>query len=144
MLPSAQQVSIIAGCLLLASALGARLAAYGPYLERPATVIDHVGPNRHEIADALTVLPIFASQIPHGATVACFKPVNGLPNEDINFLTAVGQLPRQQLVPAFTITIITPPDDLPEYVVAIRERFDDQRYQVIAERPEGRLYRVIR
>lgn len=140
-----QRAVIWGASLLLVAAFVQRLATRGgPYFERPRTVMDHVGPQRHEIADALEVLPEFAKILPRGATVTCFRPVHGEAAVDGNYLPAVGMLPRQTVVPYFAASPSTPKKELSDYVVAIREPFTHPEYELIAERPEGRLYRVRR
>jgi hypothetical protein len=51
-----------------------------------------------------------------------------------DFFAAVGQLPQQ--------IVVSPNGDLPEYVIAIRKPLADSAYRVIAEFPEGRLYKA--
>lgn len=117
----------------------------GPYFELPRTIVDHVGPGRHETRDALVLLPRVRRLIPKGATVTCFRPVDGKEQYDAtNFLTAVGQLPEQKVLPPFTAALDTPRSSLVNYVIAIRQPFTHPAYRVIAEFPEGRLYEVVR
>lgn len=117
----------------------------GPYFELPATIVDHVGPGRHENRDALMLLPRVRPLIPRGATVTCFRPVNGRQQYDsTNFLAAVGQLPAQTVLPPFAASLDTPRTSLVDYVVAIREPFIHPAYRLVAEFPEGRLYEVTR
>jgi hypothetical protein len=143
---SRSAVASWAAIALLAAALMARLASRGgPYLESPRTIVDHVGPNRHETADALIILPRVAKLLPRGADVTCFRPAGGQEQYDAaNFLTAVGMLPRQNVLPPFVAGLLTPRNELVEYVVAIREPFTHPAYVPIAEWPEGRVYRVVR
>lgn len=117
----------------------------GPYLERPETIVDHVGPHKHMTRDALVLLPRVRRLIPRGATVTCFQPVNGAQQYDpLNVLAAVGQLPAQKVLMPFSAGIDTPRQWLVEYVVAIRQPFTHPAYRMIAEFPEGRLYKVER
>ena len=133
--------------LLLTAALAGRLYTRGgPYFERPATIVDHVGPGKHEVRDALVLLPKVRPLLPRGAEVTCFRPVDGwAPEGDTpNFFAAVGQLPYQNVMPPFTAMIGTPRPNLVEWVVAVREPFTHPDYKEVAAFPEGRLYRVQR
>jgi len=125
--------AIVAGAtLILLLACIARLYTRGgPYFERPFTIVDHVGPGKHETRDALLLLPKVRPLLPRGARVTCFEPGNRDTMPD--FLTAVGQLPQQ--------TVVSPNGDLPQYVIAVRRPFTNTSYRVVAEFPEGRLYR---
>ena len=46
----------------------------GPYFARPVTIVDHVGPQKHETRDALILLPKVRPLLPRGAHVTCFEP----------------------------------------------------------------------
>jgi hypothetical protein len=104
----------------------------GPYFARSETIVDHVGPNKHETRDALVLLPKVRRLLPRGARVTCFEPGNADTMPD--FFAAVGQLPQQ--------IVLSPNGVLPEYVIAIRKPLDNSAYRVIAEFPEGRLYKA--
>ena len=128
-----QTVIVAAATLILLIAFVNRLYTRGgPYFERPATIVDHVGPNKHETRDALVLLPKVRRLLPRGAHVTCFEPGNTDTMPD--FFAAVGQLPQQ--------IVVSPNGDLPEYVIAIRKPFDNSAYRLIAEFPEGRLYKA--
>jgi hypothetical protein len=143
---AAQRVVVYTAAVLLAAALGRRLVTRGgPYFPVPRTIVDHVGPNQHETRDALIVLPRAAKVIPDGKEVTCFRPIGGQEQYDsANYLTAVGMLPRHQILPPFTAGLLTPRAQLVEYVIAIRDPFDHPAYVPIAEWPEGRVYQVRR
>jgi len=132
--------------LLIAAFVMRLVTRGGPYFARPQTIVDHVGPGKHETRDALVLLPKVEKLIPRGAEVTCFRPIEGTANADdtANFYTAVGQLPRQQVQPPFTAMLTVPTGSLVEYVVAVGGPFDHPAYRVIAEFPEGRLYKVER
>jgi hypothetical protein len=131
--------------VLLAWALLDRLASRGaPYFERPRSAIEHAGTGGPDIAGALIALPVFEKMIPRGADVTCFRPVDGQAHDDMNFLTAVGQLPRHRVLPPFTAGSALPKEELIEYVVAIREPFAHPHYTLVAALPEARLYRLSR
>ncbi len=117
----------------------------GPYFQQPLTIVDHVGPNKHDTRDALVLLPRVRPLLPRGAQVTCFRPVGGQQNYDMqNFFAAVGQLPDQTVLPPFVAGADLAPSSLVEYVVAIREPFTHPMYRVVVTYPEGRLYKVAR
>jgi len=133
--------------LLLVAALAGRLVTRGgPYFARPETIVDHVGPRKHESRDALVLLPKVRPLLPRGVEVTCFRPVNGAaPAQDTdNFYPAIGQLPRQSVVPPFTAMNDVPRKNLVEYVVAVGAPFTHPDYKEIAAFAEGQLYRVQR
>ena len=135
-----------AATLILLVALAHRLYTRGgPYFTAPQTIVDHVGPNKHETRDALLLLPKVRPMLPHGALVTCFRPVHGEQNYDMpDFFAAVGQLPDQTVLPPFVASLGSNPSDLVEWVIAVRDPFTHPSYRVVAEFPEGRLYRVVR
>jgi hypothetical protein len=133
--------------LLLAAALAWRLYTRGgPYFERPRTLVDHVGPGKHPLHDALVLLPKVRPLLPRGAEVTCFRPIDGAaPEGDTeNFFAAVGQLPYQSVQPPFTAMNDVKLKQLVLYVIAVRDPFTHPAYKEIAGFPEGRLYQVQR
>jgi hypothetical protein len=141
------QIAILyASSLLLLIAFARRLYTRGgPYFERPVTIVDHVGPNKHDTRDALAALPQIAPLLPRGALVTCFKPIDGQEQYDAqNFLTAVGLLPDQFVQPPFTAGLIVPRDQLVEYVIAIDKPFTHPAYKPVAGFPHATLYQVQR
>jgi hypothetical protein len=128
-----QTVIVAAATVILLIAFVNRLYTRGgPYFARPETIVDHVGPNKHETRDALVLLPKVRRLLPRGARVTCFEPGNADTMPD--FFAAVGQLPQQ--------IVVSPNGVLPEYVIAIRKPLDNSAYRAIAEFPEGRLYKA--
>lgn len=123
-------------CLLLAVATLRRLKAGGaPFLSRPPTVIDHVGPKVHEIRPALLLLPNVAQAIPRGAEVACLRPEKGALADDIAFYhTAVAMLPEHRVRRATA---------RPQYVIAVGSSLDDPVYVEAGQYEEGTLYRRV-
>ena len=106
----------------------------GGILQRPATVMDHVGRSYHEWRRPLLLVPAVRGAMPRGATVSVFEPRNGeAPKEDSNFLIAAGLLPQHIGLPAFAADRSTPPENLPEYVVAIGSPFQHPRYGLLFE-----------
>jgi len=122
-----------------AAALTAMLAVKlvqrgGPYFERPRTTMDHLWPGE-PCRFAGTLATDVAQVIPRGASVACFVPVNGQVHDDYCGIIATGYLTRQWIVPndfARNGTV--------DWVLAVKNPFDDPRYELIATYPEGRLY----
>jgi len=143
---AAEKAVIAAATLILLIAFVHRLYTRGgPYFQRPQTIMDHVGPNKHDTRDALILLPQIRPLLPRGAEVTCFRPLNGEAQYDAsNYLTAVGQLPDQIVRPPLLAIRDLPPASLVEYVIAIGEPFNHPAYHVVAEFPEGRLYKVAR
>ena len=141
-----EKVVVAVATLMLLIAFVHRLYTRGgPYFTRPATIMDHVGPNKHETRDALVLLPKVRPLLPRGAQVTCFRPLHGEQNYDLpNFFAAVGQLPNQSVLPPFVASLGANRADLVEYVIAVRDPFTHPAYRVVAEFPEGRLYRVVR
>lgn len=141
-----EKTILAAATLVLFAAFINRLYTRGgPYAEQPQTIVDHVGPTKHETRDALILLPRIRPLLPSGAQLTCFRPVDGSEHYDMaNFFTAVGQLPDQTVLPPFVAGLTVAPADRVEYVIAIREPFTHPAYRVVAEFPEGRLYRVVR
>jgi hypothetical protein len=135
---------ICASALLLTIALITRLASRGgPPFDRPLTIVDHVAPEPHETRDALLLLPKVVPLIPRGAIVTCFRPENGQQHFDApDYFAAVGGLPRHTVWPPFAASLGSPRNELVEWVIAVREPFTHPDYDVVAEFPEGRLYRV--
>ena len=117
----------------------------GPYVQRPATVVDHVGPTKHETRDALLALPEIARILPRNANVTVFHPQDGHEQYDAaNFLTAVALMPKQFVLPPFTAGQLVPRDQLTEYVVAIDGPFTHPAYKPVAGFPNAVLYQVQR
>ena len=141
-----EKVIVAVATLILLIAFIRRLYTRGgPYFAPPATIVDHVGPNKHETRDALLLLPRVRPLLPRGAQVTCFRPVDGAQNFDMaDFFAAVGQLPNQAVLPPFVASLDVSRADLVEYVIAVRDPFTHPAYRVVAEFPEGRLYRVVR
>ena len=74
-----------------------------------------------------------------------FKAPAGYKKYDMpDFFAAVGQLPNQAVLPPFVASVGTNPADLVEYVIAVHDPFTHPSYRIVAEYPEGRLYRVVR
>jgi hypothetical protein len=142
-----ERAVLTALALLLLAALAGRLYTRGgPYFERPRTIVDHVGREKHEARDALVLLPRVRPLLPRGAMVTCFRPVDGAAPEGdtYNFFAAIGQLPHQNVMPPFAAMNEVKRKDLVEYVIAVRVPFTHPDYKEIATFPEGRLYRVQR
>jgi hypothetical protein len=132
---------------LLTLALVVRLVSRGgPYLQRPLTIVDHLGTGTHETRLALLLLPKAAQVIPRGATVTCFHPTDAgrQQYDSSSFLAAVGQLPHHRVLAPFTAADDVRREDLVEYVIAVGAPFTHPAYHSIAQWPEGQVYRVQR
>jgi hypothetical protein len=142
-----ERAVLTALALLLTAVLAARLYTRGgPYFARPETIVDHVGPHKHEARDVLVLLPKVRPLLPRGARVTCFRPIRGeAPEEDtFNFFAAVGQLPHQKVDPPFIAMPDVPRKNLIEWVIAVYRPFTHPAYRAVAAFPEGRLYRLQR
>ena len=138
-------VIVTASVLLLIAFVNILEQRGGPYFDRPATVVEHVSREKRNPRDALLLVPRVRPLLPDGAKVTCFKPLNGKWTLDIDsFHAAVALLPRQLVVPPFTAAEDIPKQDLAEYVIAVDDPLTNPFYRVIAEFPEGRLYKVQR
>jgi len=83
----------VAACVLLAAATIVRLKRGGaPYFERPATIVDHLGPREHEVHREILTLQRVAKTIPRGARVSV------IPDDTPHYLTAVALLPDHVVV----------------------------------------------
>lgn len=138
-----QLALVYGGAVLLSMSTISRYAEGGrPYFGRSLTVMDHAGLREHETRQVLLLLPKVAPLLPRGATVTCFRPRNGEAwNDDAIYLTAVGLLPRQIVVPPFAAAANLSGHDLAEYVVAVGGRFDHPGYEPVAVFPNGWLYK---
>ena len=148
---NAPAIAIAAAAMLLGAATVLRfLARGGPYFERPRTIVDHAermdAPSvANPLRTPLEVIPKFVRLIPRGASVTCFRPVGGREQYDApSFLTAIGLLPRNQVLPPFVARLDTPVPQLPDYVIAIDQPFTHPSFRLVAEVPGGRLYKVVR
>ncbi|MGZ4807748.1 MAG: hypothetical protein ACXVJO_15770 [Thermoanaerobaculia bacterium] len=143
-------IAIAIGALLLVVATVVRLwMRGGPFFDAPQTIVEHVERADREVGNPLRapllVIPRLARFLPRGATVTSFRPLNGRAHDDsASFLTAIGQLPRNRVLPPFSAGLETPRTELVEYVIAIDGPFTHPAYRQIAEVPRGRLYKVER
>ena len=135
-------VPIIGAVLLCAMLLGRFHERRAPWLGAE-TILDHVAPEEHEARYTLLLLDKVRPLLPKGAYVTCFRPLNGKQQDDSgSFLTAVGLLPDQEVLPPFTASDDSnPPVD---YVVAVGGAFVHARYTRVASFPEGALYHAPR
>ena len=122
-----------------AAALTAMLAVKlvqrgGPYFARPETVMDHLwGGEPCRFAGSLAT--DVAQVIPRGEIVACFTPINGQVRDDYCGIIATGYLTRQWVVPNDFVR-----NGTVDWVLAVKNPFDDPRYELVATYPDGRLY----
>lgn len=138
-------VLVTAVVVLGAATLRSYVERRPPWFEVPATFVEHVDRREHATRDAVLLLPKVEKFLPRGAEVTCFRPVAGAAADDsADFLTAVGMLPHQNVLPPFTANTALPKDQLIEYVIAVRDPFLHPYYVPVVSFPEGTLYRVWR
>jgi len=109
----------------------------GPYFTFPDTIQDHVWPERFASADAIVLARRAEPLLPRGAKVTLLTPSEAPNYDQTHWLTGLGLLPRQHVVPQ---RVDGPRETLPDYVIAIRGPFDHPQYRVVATFPEGFLY----
>ena len=109
----------------------------GPYFTFPDTIQDHVWPARFASADAIVLARRAEPLLPRGAKVTLLTPSEAPNYDQTHWLTGLGLLPRQHVVPQ---RVDGPRETLPDYVIAIRGPFDHPQYRVVATFPEGFLY----
>ena len=109
----------------------------GPYFTFPDTIQDHVWPERFASADAIVLARRAEPLLPRGAKVTLLTPSEAPNYDQTHWLTGLGLLPRQHVVPQ---KVDGPRETLPDYVIAIRGPFDHPHYRVVATFPEGFLY----
>jgi hypothetical protein len=138
-----QRVVAFSGALLLTIAVIFRYAALpAPYFQIPNTLVDHVSVVEHETHAALILIPEVEPLLPHGAEVTAFRPKNGQAwNDDGIYLTAVGLLPHQTVLPPWTAASDLRGDQVTEYVIAVGKPFAHPSYAPVAGFPNGWLYK---
>jgi hypothetical protein len=132
-----RRVIIVAAAIVFLGALVRRFHWLGgPYFDFfPPTIQDHVWPARFPSADAIVLCRRVEPLLPRGAKVTVLKPGEAPNYDQTHWLTGLGMLPRQFLVPQKV-------DELkPDYVVAIHEEFANADYAKVASFPEGFLYK---
>jgi CRP-like cAMP-binding protein len=113
----------------------------GPYWVFPETVQDHVWPTTFASRDVIVLARHAARIVPRNATVTAIEP-SLAPNYDVtHFLTAAGMMPHHRVVPP---RLDGDRAALPEYVLAVRGDFSDERYRLVYSGPDGKIYEVIR
>ena len=111
----------------------------GPYFTFPKTVQDHVTTYVFPSRDVILLADRAKDIIPRGATVTALCPPEA-PNYDPTlWMTAFGMMPRHRVVPP---KVDQAP--LPQYVLAVREPFKSDKYRLMTELPEGRIYELAR
>jgi hypothetical protein len=114
----------------------------GPWFEIPQTIQDHVYPVRFPSRDAIILCRRVEPILARGVEVTVLHPSQAPGYDQTHWLTGLGLLPKQNLVP---------PDlegssehDLTDFVVAIAEPLPHESYHLVQQFPEGRLYEVNR
>ncbi|HEX9161971.1 MAG TPA: hypothetical protein VF980_09730 [Thermoanaerobaculia bacterium] len=138
-----QRAVALCGALLLCVALIFVLRERrGPYFARPLTVMDHAGVREHETREALLLIPQVEPLLPRGAEVTCFRPRKGQAwNDDGVYLTAVGLLPHQSVLPPWTAGANLRGQQVTQYVIAVGAPLDHPSYAAVAQFPQGWLYK---
>lgn len=134
----ARAVMIYTAAAVLAAALVRHFHALGgPYFAFPQTIQDHVAPVPYPSRDIILLARRAAEIIPRGATVTALQP-SLAPNFDVtHWMTAFGMMPRHHVVPP-DLESAQPP----QYVLAVREPFNEPRYRLMSELPAGRIYEL--
>lgn len=110
----------------------------GPYFDFfPETIQDHVWPSRFLSRDAIVLSRRAEPLLPRGATVTILAPAEAPNYDQTHWLTGLGMLPRQHVVPQ---KVDGPPETLPRYVIAIQQPFEHRHYRLVTRFPEGFLY----
>jgi hypothetical protein len=109
----------------------------GPFFRFPDTVESHTQPGQNNTLDAIRLCNDAQLLLPRGATVTIVRPSQAPDYDATIFLTGVGYLPRQRVVAP---RLDGPHDDLPMYVLAVRELLSNPAYEQLATFPEGRVY----
>lgn len=132
-----RRVFVVAAAIVFFAALVHRFHWLGgPYFDFfPPTIQDHVWPARFPSADAIVLCRRAEPLLPRGANVTVLKAGEAPNYDQTHWLTGLGMLPRQHVVPQKV-------DELkPDYVIAIHEEFPHAGYTKIATFPEGFLYK---
>ena len=109
----------------------------GPYFAFPTTIQDHVWPARFASADAIVLCRRAEPLLPRGAEVTVLTPSEAPNYDQTHWMTGLGMLPRQHVVPQ---KVDGPRETLPDWVIAVRGPFNHPEYRVVATFPEGFLY----
>jgi len=114
---------IYAAAAIFAVALVRHFYGLGaPYFAMPETLQDHVALIRPKSRDAIVMTRRAALLIPRGRTVT----VIGDPT--VRYV-AIGMMPYHAIV-----------DEKAQYVITLGDSFDDSRYALQNEFPEGKIY----
>lgn len=133
-----RRVLIYAAALVFVTAVVRRYHWLGgPYFTFPDTIQDHVWPSRFASADAIVLARRAEPLLPRGAKVTLLTPSEAPNYDQTHWMTGLGMLPRQHVVPQ---KLDGPRETLPDYVIAIRGPFEHPHYRVVATFPEGFLY----
>jgi hypothetical protein len=139
----AQRLIIYAAAIVFVAAVIHRFHALGgPYFEVPETVQDHVAPHRYLSGDAIVLCRRVEHLLPRGASVTLLAPAEAPNYDQTHWLTGLGMLPYQRVVAPKIEG--APPEQWPDYVIAIRAPFTHPAYRRIASFPEGSLYEIKR
>jgi hypothetical protein len=102
-------------------------------------VEDHVAPAPVPRRDVILLARVAEKIIPRGATITAIQPSQA-PDYDVSlYLTAAGLMPLHR-----AMTADFEAQELPQFVLAVRDPFADPRYRLYRALPEGRIYQVVR
>ncbi|MGH9443724.1 MAG: hypothetical protein ACRD16_15785 [Thermoanaerobaculia bacterium] len=136
---STRNVLLWFGVAILLGASARRIAQLGPLtLSRPRTVVSHSEARFEE--PLLLFLSRIASSTPPGSTVAIVAPSGQSPENWLNYMVAIGQLPGRRVL--FEARFVPPAagGETPRFAACYEGEFSDARFREIQRFPEGRLY----
>ncbi len=92
----------------------------------------------------LVFLSEVSRSIPAGATVSLVAPSGRDPANWMDYMVAIGQLPKQRVVFAPRFIPSGAPGEAPRFAVCYGGEFRDPRYRLVRVFPEGGVYEAVR
>ena len=133
-----ENVLWVAIALLLGASL-VQIANRGEFrLTAPRTIVSNAPASSYE--PFLVFLAEISRSIPPGSTVSVVPPTGRNPENWMDFMVAIGQLPRQQVIFAPRFIPGGPGAPAPRFAACYGGEFDDSRYGLVRRFPEGALY----
>ena len=134
------QAAGLASAALFFLFLNARLiASRGPIeLRSPATVISNSHPAQRHSAPFVTFLRDAGRLLPEGASVAVIGPSAESGEDAIDYLIAIGQLPRQSV--ERWQAAVDGSGKGPRFLAVYGREYHDARYRPMATLPSGALF----
>ena len=132
--------AILAAASLFFLVLSARLIhARGPIVwEAPSTVVSNSHPSQRHAVPFLLFLRDVRDRLPPGARIAVLGPDVRNDSAGLDDLIAIGQLPRNDVLPAWAFLDRRIPP--PQFLAVQVEDYSDDRYRLAAVLEGGRLY----